>query len=127
MAGSFRYTVWDPYMIVSQVRVYYFIWLSMIHSSDHAYFWAKIVTLQCAYYVSLGLWIFLFDLFGGASRSLDHFFKYEVIMFGIRIFLEPFELKFFIFILETGPADNVTSRKTPCCSFCFQCSYLVKK
>lgn len=55
MAGTFRYTVWDPLMILAQMA-----------------------TLQCAYYVSLGLWIFFFDLVAGSPRSLDHIFKYEV-------------------------------------------------
>jgi protein SYS1 len=55
MAGTFRYTVWDPIMIVCQMA-----------------------TLQCAYYVSLGLWIFFFDVIGGMPRSLEHIFKYEV-------------------------------------------------
>ncbi len=55
MAGTFRYTVWDPFMILCQMA-----------------------TLQCAYYVSLGLWIFFFDVIAGIPRSLDHIFKYEV-------------------------------------------------
>ena len=53
--GSFRYTVWDPFMIIAQI-----------------------VTLQCIYYVSLGLWIFIFDFLFGTPRSLDHIFKYQV-------------------------------------------------
>lgn len=63
MAGTFRYTVWDPLMIVCQMA-----------------------TLQCAFYVSLGLWIFFFDLVGGMPRSLDHIFKYEV-SFIINLFV----------------------------------------
>lgn len=55
MAGSFRFTVWDPWMIVSQMA-----------------------TLQCLFYVSLGLFIFIFDVFGGYSRSLDDIFNYQV-------------------------------------------------
>ena len=55
MAGTFRYTVWDPFMIICQMA-----------------------TLQCAFYVSLGLWIFFFDLISGMPRSLDHIFSYEV-------------------------------------------------
>ena len=45
MPGSFRYTVWDPWMIVAQMA-----------------------TLQCAYYVTLGIWIFLLDALGGYPR-----------------------------------------------------------
>ena len=55
MAGQFRYTVWDPWMIISQI-----------------------VTLQCIFYVSLGLWVFTFDLCVGTPRSLDQIFKYQV-------------------------------------------------
>lgn len=57
MAGTFRYTVWDPFMILCQMA-----------------------TLQCAYYVSLGLWIFFFDVIAGIPRSLDHIFKYEALL-----------------------------------------------
>ncbi len=59
MAGTFRYTVWDPFMILCQM-----------------------VTLQCAFYVSLGLWIFFFDVVAGMPRSLDHIFKYKVLVMG---------------------------------------------
>jgi len=54
MAGQFRYTIWDPWMIISQI-----------------------VTLQCIFYVTLGLWVFLFDLLTGSPRSLDQLFKYQ--------------------------------------------------
>nr|AQS22589.1 sys1-like protein [Pseudodiaptomus poplesia] len=54
MAGQFRYTVWDPWMIICQIT-----------------------TLQCVFYVSLGLWITLFDVLSGNSRSLDQIFKYQ--------------------------------------------------
>ena len=53
--GSFRYTVWDPFMIVAQMA-----------------------TLQSLYYVSLGLWIFVFDIIQGSPRSLDQIFMYQV-------------------------------------------------
>jgi len=55
--GNFRYTVWDPAMIISQI-----------------------VTLQCFFYVSLGLWIFAFDLMLGEPRSLDQIFKYQSLL-----------------------------------------------
>ena len=53
--GNFRYTIWDPFMILSQMS-----------------------TLQCLYYVSLGIWIFVFDVLSGTPRSLDHIFQYQV-------------------------------------------------
>ena len=62
--GSFRYTVWDPFMIVSQMS-----------------------TLQCLYYVSLGIWIFVFDVLSGTPRSLDHIFQYQVCVFFQNIIL----------------------------------------
>ena len=54
-AGSFRYTVWDPIMIIAQMA-----------------------TLQSLYYVSLGLWIFIFDILQGSPRSIDQIFMYQV-------------------------------------------------
>jgi len=54
-SGTFRYTVWDPWRILAQIA-----------------------TLQAAYYVSLGLWVFFVDALGGYSRSLEHIFKYQV-------------------------------------------------
>lgn len=57
--GSFRYTVWDPFMILSQMS-----------------------TLQCLYYVSLGIWIFIFDVLSGTPRSLDHIFQYQTLLAG---------------------------------------------
>ncbi len=59
MPGSFRYTVWDPWMIVAQM-----------------------CTLQCAFYVSLGLWIFFFDALAGYPRALEHIFKYQALLVG---------------------------------------------
>ena len=54
MAGQFRYTVWDPWMIISQI-----------------------ITLQAVYYVSLGLWIIVFDFVTDSPRSLDQIFSYN--------------------------------------------------
>ena len=51
--GQFRYTVWDPWMIVSQI-----------------------LTLQAIYYVSLGLWIAVFSVLSDSPRSLDQIFSY---------------------------------------------------
>ena len=55
MGGTFRYTVWDPWMILSQMA-----------------------TMQSLFYVSLGMWVFAMDFLGGYPRSLDHLFKYQV-------------------------------------------------
>jgi len=57
MASGFRYTVWDPWLILSQMS-----------------------TLQCIYYVALGFWIFTFDLLSGTPRSLDHIFQYQALL-----------------------------------------------
>ena len=49
VGGSFRYTVWDPWMILSQMA-----------------------TLQCYFYAALGAWVFTWDLLAGQyPRSLD--------------------------------------------------------
>lgn len=60
--GSFRYTKWDPFMILSQMSA-----------------------LQCIYYVALGFWIFVFDVLSGTPRSLDHIFQYQVIQISTMI------------------------------------------
>ena len=49
VGGSFRYTVWDPWMILSQMA-----------------------TLQCYFYAALGAWVFAWDVLAGEyPRSLD--------------------------------------------------------
>jgi len=53
MGNQFRYTVWDPWMIISQI-----------------------LTLQAIYYVSLGLWITVFSFLTDSPRSLDQIFSY---------------------------------------------------
>nr|CAG4649749.1 EOG090X0FH3 [Scapholeberis mucronata]SVE93934.1 EOG090X0FH3 [Scapholeberis mucronata] len=56
MSGSFRVTVWDPPLIISQI-----------------------VAVQCIMYVSLGLWIILLlNVVGGHPVSIDYIFKYQV-------------------------------------------------
>ena len=66
VGGSFRYTVWDPWMILSQMA-----------------------TLQCYFYAALGAWVFTWDLLAGQyPRSLDqagHF---------VALFAEKFLNKF---------------------------------
>lgn len=54
MGGNFRYTVWDPVMIVSQI-----------------------CTLQSSFYFTLSLWVFLFDVAQGQPRSLYQLFSYQ--------------------------------------------------
>ena len=51
--GQFRYTVWDPWTIVSQI-----------------------LTLQAIFYLFLGLWIAVFCLMSDSPRSLDQIFSY---------------------------------------------------
>jgi len=54
MAGYFRYSVWDPVLIVSQI-----------------------ITMQCIYYVCLGLWIGGMDVILGNTQSLNQIFRYQ--------------------------------------------------
>ncbi|KAG8188885.1 hypothetical protein JTE90_014945 [Oedothorax gibbosus] len=56
MRGHFRYTVWDPLLIISQI-----------------------VTIQAIFYVSLGVWIFLTDIISGHGQSLDQIFLHKII------------------------------------------------
>lgn len=56
MSGSFRVSVWDPSLIISQI-----------------------IAVQCFMYVSLGLWILLFvHIIAGQPLSIDYIFKYQV-------------------------------------------------
>ena len=54
MGNQFRYTVWDPWMIISQI-----------------------LTLQAVFYVSLGLWITVFSILTDSPRSLDQIFSFS--------------------------------------------------
>lgn len=54
MAGGFRYKIWDPPLIISQI-----------------------ITMQAVFYVGLGIWVASLDLFTGHHRSLDSLFKYQ--------------------------------------------------
>ncbi|XP_015908231.1 protein SYS1 homolog [Parasteatoda tepidariorum] len=56
MRGHFRYSVWDPLLILCQI-----------------------VTIQALFYVSLGVWIFLMDVISGHSQSLEQIFLYKAI------------------------------------------------
>jgi len=54
MAGAFRYKVWDPPLIVSQI-----------------------ITVQALYYLGLCTWISILELFAGYHRTLDSVFDFE--------------------------------------------------
>lgn len=56
MSGSFRVSVWDPPLIISQI-----------------------IAVQCFMYVSLGLWtIVLVHMIAGQPLSTDYIFRYQV-------------------------------------------------
>ena len=80
--GSFRYTVWDPFMIVAQMA-----------------------TLQSLYYVSLGLWIFVFDIIQGSPRSLDQIFMYQVSFISCN--LGNIYVALYIFVLIHNTIKNI--------------------
>ncbi|KAJ8926020.1 hypothetical protein NQ315_009875 [Exocentrus adspersus] len=56
LTGSFRYTQWDPWLIISQI-----------------------ISVQCILYVTLGLIVFLLGLLAGDTLTLDHIFEYHEI------------------------------------------------
>ena len=57
MSGSFRISVWDPPLIISQI-----------------------IAVQCFMYVSLGLWtVFFVHMIAGQPLSVDYIFRYQVI------------------------------------------------
>lgn len=56
MGGHFRYSVWDPPLIIAQI-----------------------ITIQSIFYASLGLWIFLTNVLNGTAQSLDQIFLYQQI------------------------------------------------
>ena len=55
MASGFRAVVFDPILII-----------------------AKILTLQCCFYTTLGLWIVIADSIGGIHKSVDQIFDFRV-------------------------------------------------
>lgn len=55
LTGSFRYTQWDPWLIISQI-----------------------ISIQCTLYITLGLILALFGYVFGDSLTLDHIFEYHV-------------------------------------------------
>ncbi|CAM1304091.1 SYS1 (predicted) [Pycnogonum litorale] len=56
MAGQFRYYVWDPLLISSQI-----------------------VTMQFIYYFGLGMWLFVMNVLTGSQHSIGQIFRYEEI------------------------------------------------
>ena len=55
MAAGFRGNVFDPALIVAQI-----------------------VAMQSCFYISLGLWMFVADRFGGIETSLAQIFDFHV-------------------------------------------------
>lgn len=78
LTGSFRYTQWDPWLIIFQI-----------------------VSVQCILYVTLGLVLTLLGVLIGDSRTLDHIFEYHV---SLSMFIKQFVI-FHIF-QEIHVRDN---------------------
>lgn len=55
LTGSFRYTQWDPWLIISQI-----------------------ISVQCILYLTLGIILSLLGFLIGNPRTLDHIFEYHV-------------------------------------------------
>ncbi|CAG2103417.1 unnamed protein product [Medioppia subpectinata] len=58
MSGHFRYTQWDPQLIISQI-----------------------ITIQSLFYTSLGVLIYISDCITGHSPQLNHLFNYQELNF----------------------------------------------
>ncbi|CAH1987347.1 unnamed protein product [Acanthoscelides obtectus] len=56
LTGSFRYTQWDPWLVIAQI-----------------------VSIQCILYTTLGLILALLCTLVGDTRTLDHIFEYHEI------------------------------------------------
>ncbi|KAL3287382.1 hypothetical protein HHI36_001855 [Cryptolaemus montrouzieri] len=72
LTGSFRYTQWDPWLIISQI-----------------------ITTQCTLYFTLGFWLALLGTLVGDSRTVDHIFEYNELQvrdFGGRMVIFSFIL-----------------------------------
>ncbi|XP_066142565.1 protein SYS1 homolog isoform X1 [Euwallacea fornicatus] len=61
LTGSFRYTQWDPWLIISQI-----------------------VSVQCILYLTLAFLLVVFGALIGDTRSLDHIFEYHVCVYAIN-------------------------------------------
>jgi len=59
MAAGFRGNIFDPALIVAQI-----------------------VAMQSCFYISLGLWVFVADRFGGIETSLAQIFDFHVSYLG---------------------------------------------
>ncbi|EFA07645.2 protein SYS1 homolog [Tribolium castaneum] len=76
LSGSFRYTQWDPWLLIAQI-----------------------ISVQCIIYVSLGLILTVLGVIVGDTRSLDHIFEYHEIQvrdFGGRMVIAAFVLNAFV-------------------------------
>ncbi|KAG5872414.1 hypothetical protein JTB14_013659 [Gonioctena quinquepunctata] len=72
LSGSFRYTQWDPWLIIFQI-----------------------ISIQTLLYVSLGLILALLSTLVGEPKTLDHIFEYHELQirdFGGRIVISSFVL-----------------------------------
>ncbi|KAF5274996.1 hypothetical protein FQA39_LY06933 [Lamprigera yunnana] len=70
LTGSFRYTQWDPWLLIGQI-----------------------ISVQCIMYATLGLIMALLGHLFGDNRSLDHIFEYNEIHvrdFGGRMVISSF-------------------------------------
>ena len=90
MSGSFRISVWDPPLIISQI-----------------------IAVQCFMYVSLGLWTILFlHLIAGQPLSVDYIFRYQV------CFAQPtcgFLLMFLFYPLQEVNVKDISGRLVITC------------
>ncbi|KAF2887108.1 hypothetical protein ILUMI_19065 [Ignelater luminosus] len=72
LTGSFRYTQWDPWLIIAQI-----------------------ISVQCIMYVTLGLILAVLGHVASDNRTLDHIFEYHEIQvrdFGGKMVISAFVL-----------------------------------
>lgn len=89
LTGSFRYTQWDPWLIIAQI-----------------------VSVQCIVYLSLGLLLTLFGVVIDDTRTLDHVFEYHVRPWGvncIQVFSNNFVLEQEIQVRDVGGRMVITA------------------
>ena len=55
MPGQFRSNVWDPVLILCQI-----------------------IAMQCQFYVTLGLWVYILNFICGYDTTIDQLFKQAV-------------------------------------------------
>lgn len=96
LTGSFRYTQWDPWLIIAQI-----------------------VSVQCIVYLSLGLLLTLFGIIIDDNRTLDHVFEYHVRVLS-RLYLHAL-LNF----ICTGNTSTWRRREDGNCCICSEFFYWV--